>query len=59
MNDADGADFLLWQKLAVIQSGCGVVHCVDVGSGDGEGLGFMCEAEIAFLVLVINIRYLS
>lgn len=59
MNDANGTYFLFWQEFAVIQSSCGIIHCVDVGSSDGEGLSFMCETEIAFLVFIINIRDLS
>ncbi len=55
MNDTDSADLFLRQKFSVIESGCQVVNCINVGTCDGECLCLVGKTKIAFLVVVVNV----
>ena len=59
MDDTDSANLLFWSEFAIIESSGRVVECIYISTSDCECLCLMCEAEIAYLVFIVDIRYLS
>lgn len=55
MDNTQSPNLFLGREFAIIQSGSGIIKCVNVGSSDGECLSLMGETKVAFLVLVIDV----